>query len=138
MKTIGTVFAAVCFIGVLAGTAKTARADDCLEIGWADQTGAWTWYHAWLDAMEGNRAHIRYDYHLGELELKVSEKEKADGEVVIILRGRWFEGKEATRTGRVFMKMERGHHHARGWYTFGDDESTGHKDIELRDCKRKY
>jgi hypothetical protein len=135
MKTIGTVLAVVCFAGVLGGTAKPARADDCLELGMMDH-GEFTWFRAWIDAQRGDRVHIRYDHHHGELELKVSEREKADGEDVIILRGRWFEGREAQRTGRIFMKMERGHHHARGWYTFGDDEESEHADIELRDCHR--
>jgi hypothetical protein len=135
MKAIG---AFAVGLGLLIGGAHVAKADDCLEIGMNNREGQWEWYHAWIDNMTGDHVHIKYDHHHGELELKVSEKDKPDGQDVVMLRGRWFEGREASRSGHVFLRMEKGHHHAKGWYTFGDDEGVEHKDVELRDCKRHY
>ena len=115
-----------------------ANADDCLEVGWKAKGGEWTYYHAWLDAMDGNHAHIKYDYKHGELELKVFEKEK-NGADVIVLKGRWFEpGQGAARSGKVRLEMEKGHHRAKGWYQYGDEEGATHYDFVLRDCKNKY
>ena len=34
------------------------------------------------------------------------------------------------------MELKKGHHTAKGWYTYGDDEGTAHFDFKLRDCKR--
>jgi len=117
--------------------AKDAKADDCLEVGWRDNSGNWTYYRAWVDAYEERgRVHIKYDFHHGELELKVFEKERGDGADVIVLRGRWFEGRDAQRSGRVRLEMERGHHTAHGWYTQGDREDGAHYDFKLRDCRR--
>jgi hypothetical protein len=116
------------------GAVTTARADDCLEVGWRDQNNNWTYYRAWMDEPQADgRVHIRYDYHHGELELKVHEKEGGD---VYVLKGRWFEGRDGQRSGRVFMRLEQGHHRAKGWYTYGDDENGSHYDFALRDCKR--
>jgi hypothetical protein len=123
-------------VACLVGGTKVAKADDCLEIGWRDRAGAWQFYRAWIDAESGNRVHIRYEYHHGELELKIFEREKGDGEDVIVMRGRWFEGHDAQRSGRVRLQMERGHHHARGWYTNGERDDGPHFDMQLRDCRR--
>lgn len=128
--------AAIVAGATFAGT-KQAKADECLEVGWKDNHGAWTYYHAWLDAMDGNRAHIKYDYKHGELELKVFEKERGDGADVIVMRGRWFEpGAGPDRSGKVRLEMERGHHRAKGWYQYGDAADAQHYDFVLRDCKR--
>ncbi len=114
-----------------------AHDDECLEVGLRDRAGEWGWYRAWIDAYEEHgRVHIKYDYHHGELEMKVFEKEKADGEDVIVMKGRWFEGRDHQRTGKIRLEMERGHHHAKGWYQFGDDEGAEHFEFVLRDCKR--
>jgi hypothetical protein len=127
--------AGACFVG---GT-KVAKADDCLEVGMRDKAGEWVWYPAFVDVYESKdtgRVHIRYEHKHGELELKVYEKEKADGEDVIVMKGRWFEGRDAQRSGKVRLEMEKGHHHARGWYSYGDGEESAHLDIQMRDCKR--
>ena len=65
----------------------------------------------------------------------VFEKEKP-GPNLIVFKGRWYEGKDAQRTGRVRLILEDGHRTARGWYTYGDDEGSSHFDFKLRDCKR--
>ena len=59
----------------------------------------------------------------------MSQREKDDGEHVTVFKGRWYEGKEAQRSGRVRLILEEGHHTARGWYTYGDDET--HFDVPL-------
>jgi hypothetical protein len=124
--------------GFVALAPRSARADDCLEVGWRDQSGHWTYYRAWLDAFDegSGRVHIRYDFHHGELELKVREREHAEGGEFFVLKGRWFEGRDAQRSGRVFMKLEKGHHRAKGWYTYGENEDGARFDFALRDCKR--
>lgn len=114
---------------------KAAHADDCLEVGWRDKSGSWTYYRAYVDAQDDNKFLLHYDYHHGQLELKVFPKEKADGENVIVLKGRWFEGKDAQRTGKVRMELQSGHHRAKGWYTYGDDDGAQHFDFALRECK---
>jgi hypothetical protein len=136
MKT----FAKFVVMMVVAGAAvvaapKPAAADDCLEVGWRDKAGDWVYYRAWIDGIDGNHLSLHYDFHHGQLELKVIPKEKDDGEHITVFKGRWFEGKDGQRTGRVRLILEEGHHTARGWYSFGDDEST-HYDFKLRDCKR--
>ena len=118
----------------LIGSIKSAKADDCLEVGWKDKAGQWTYYKAFVDGEEGNKFNLHYDYHHGQLELKVWEKEKP-GPNLLVFRGRWFEGKEAQREGLVHLQMEKGHHRAKGWYTYGDDEHSAHFDFALRECK---
>lgn len=120
----------------MAASANVAKADECIEVGWRDKTGSWQFYPAHVDAEDGHRMHMTYEYHHGELELKYFEKEKGDGTDVIVLRGRWFEGRDAQRSGRVRMELKKGHHHARGWYTNGDNENGPHFDFQLRDCER--
>src|ERR1041385_5636764 len=115
------------------GGSKVAKADDCLEVGWKDKAGNWTYHHAWVDAEDGNRFEVRYDFHHGKLELKVFDKEKGDGEDVKV-----FEGRDASRSGKVRLELKPGHHRAKGWYTFGDDWSSPHFDFVLLDCQRKY
>ncbi len=127
-----TVFAGAAIVA----SSKVAKADECIEVGWKDRAGQWTFYRAHVDAEGGQRVHINYEYHHGELELKVFDKEKADGEDVVVMRGRWFEGKDAQRSGKVRLEMKRGHHHARGWYTNGDNEAGEHYDFQMRDCER--
>jgi len=112
---------------------KAAHAEDCLEVGWRDQRGEWTYHRAHIDAEDGNKLYMHYDFHHGQLELKVYEKEKGDGEDVIVFRGRWFEGRDAQRSGKVRMELKKGHHTARGWYTFGEDPT--HYDFKLRECR---
>ena len=112
-----------------------AHADDCLEVGWHAKGGEWTYYPATVDSMDGNRVHMKYEYHHGELELKVFEKEKGNGADVIVMRGRWFEGRDAQRSGKVRLEMEKGHHRAKGWYTYGDADDAPHLDFVLRECK---
>lgn len=137
MKTMfkAIVMSAVVGAAMLAAP-KAAKADDCLEVGWKDKAGEWTYYRAWLDAVDGNHLSLHYDYHHGQLELKVIAKEKDDGDKVAVFKGRWFEGKDAQRTGKVRLILEEGHHTARGWYTYGDDEGAAHYDFKLRDCKK--
>lgn len=138
MKSIKwIVLAGIAFV-VLTAVPKHARADDCLEVGWRDRDSQWTYYRAWVDAYDtrAGRVHIKYDFHKGQLELKVREKENAEGTEVIVLRGRWFEGRDKQRSGRVRLEMEKGHHRAKGWYTYGDDDNGTHYDFVLRDCKR--
>jgi hypothetical protein len=79
---------------------------------------------------------VKYDYHHGELEMKVHEREKGDGEDVIVMKGKWFEGKDAQREGKIRLEMEKGHHHARGYYTYGDADDAPHYDFVMRDCKK--
>ena len=118
---------------------KAAADDDCLELGWKNDSGDWTWYHAWVDSYdERGRVHIKYDFHHGELEMRVNEKEKPDGEDVIVMHGKWHQGKHDREWGRAFLKMEKGHHHARGWYTYGDDENSTRYDMTLRDCESEH
>jgi hypothetical protein len=119
----------------LIGSAQTAKADECLEVGWKDKAGSWVYYKAFVDAIDGNHVDLHYDYHHGQLELKVWEKEKP-GPNELVFRGRWFEGKDAQRTGLVHMSMEKGHHRAKGWYTYGDNAESPHYEFVLRDCKR--
>ena len=135
-----TTFAKFLVTATLAGAAlvassHTARADECMEVGWKDKAGAWTYYKAFVDAEDGNKVDMHYEYHHGQLELRVFEKEKP-GPNLIVFKGRWFEGKDANRTGKVRLEMEKGHHRAKGWYTYGDDEASPHYDFVLRDCKR--
>ncbi len=138
MKSIAKiVLSSGVLVAALSLAPKQAHAaDECLEAGLRDKDGGWQWYRAWVDAQDGNRVHIKYDHHHGELELKVFEKEKGDGEDVIVMKGRWFEGRDGQRSGKVRLEMEKGHHHARGWYAFGDGEDSPHLDFQLRDCKR--
>jgi len=136
-----TTFARLLVTATLAGaalvaTTHTAKADDCLEVGWKDKAGQWTYYKAFVDGEDGNKFNLHYEYHHGQLELKVFEKEKASGADLIVFKGRWFEGKDANRSGRARLEMEKGHHRAKGWYTYGDDEAATHFDFALRDCKR--
>lgn len=120
------------------GGMKVAKADDCLEAGWRDKAGNWSYYHAWVDAEDGNRFEVRYDFHHGKLELKVHDKEKGDGTDVKVFKGRWYEGRDAQRSGKIRLELKAGHHRAKGWYTFGDDEGAPHMDFVLRDCQKKY
>lgn len=123
-------------VGAVVATPKAAHADgDCLEVGWRDRAGDWQYYHAWIDAEDGNHLTLHYDYHHGILELKVFPKEKADGENVIVMKGRWYEGRESQRSGKVRMELATGHHRAKGWYTFGDDWDSAHFDFALRECR---
>jgi hypothetical protein len=114
--------------------ARPAHAEpdsDCMEVGWRDGSD-----RAWLDSYEeSSHMHMRYDYRHGKLELKVREKE---GGELIVMKGKWFEGEEghAGKEGAVFLKMERGHHRAKGWYSYGFEENARHYDFVLRDCKR--
>jgi len=131
----------VLLVTVFAGAAtiastKVAKADECLEVGWRDRSGSWVFYPARIDGEREGRMHINYEYKHGEMELKVFEKEKPDGEDVIVLRGRWFEGRDG-RSGKVRLELKKGHHHARGWYTYGDAEDAEHFDFQLRDCERR-
>ena len=132
----------IVFAGIVAGASlgglKQARADECLEVGLRDRAGEWGYYRAWIDEENGNHVKLHYDYHHGILEMKVFEKEKGDGEDVIVMKGRWYEGRDQQRSGKIRLEMEKGHHHARGWYAFGDGEDSPHLDFELRDCKRRH
>jgi hypothetical protein len=125
--------------GLAAAAPRTAAADDdCLEVGWKNDAGDWVYYHAWIDSYdERGRVHIKYDFHHGELEMRVNEKEKPSGEDVLVMHGTWKQGRRDREWGRAFLKMERGHRRARGWYTFGDDETKTHYDLALRDCKHR-
>jgi hypothetical protein len=138
MKTIAKVLVMSAIVGAAVVAApKQAKADDeCLEVGWRDKAGEWTYYRAWLDAVDRDHLSLHYDYHHGQLELKVIPKEKEDGEHITVFKGRWFEGRDAQRTGKVRLILEEGHHTARGWYTYGDAEDAAHFDFKLRDCKR--
>ena len=136
MKNIKWMLVAGVVAGASLGQVKHAQADDCLEAGFLDRDGTWGYHRAWVDEMDGNHAKIRYDYHHGQLELKVFEKEKGDGEDVIVMRGRWFEGRDAQRSGKIRLEMKKGHHRAKGWYAFGDGEDSPHLEFVLRDCKR--
>lgn len=122
--------------GAVMAAPKTARADDCLEVGWRDKAGEWTYYHAWIDEVDGNHMTLHYDFHHGILELKVFPKEKADGENVTVFKGRWYEGRDQQRTGKIRLELEQGHHRAKGWYTFGDSYDGPHLDFALRECHR--
>jgi hypothetical protein len=134
---IGKLLVTTTIVGAaLVGAPKTAKADECLEVGWRDRAGAWVYHRAWVDAEDSHHMNLHYDFHHGLLELKVFEKEKADGEDVIVLKGRWYEGRDAQRSGKVRMELKRGHHTAHGWYTFGDSFESDHFDFALRDCRR--
>ncbi len=116
---------------------KSARADECLEVGWRDAGGSWVHYRAWVESESGHHITMRYDYHHGRLEMKIHEKEKADGRDVIVMRGRWIEHHEGReRTGLAHFELERGHHRAKGWYTQGLDEDATRYEFVLRDCRR--
>jgi hypothetical protein len=127
-------------LGLAAPAAAPARAparadDECLEVGWKNAGGKWDYYRAWVDQYdEKGKVHIKYDFHHGEMDLRVKEKEASDGKDVIIYKGKWHEGNDATRTGLVFLTMEKGHHRAKGWYTIGTADKV-RLDLALRDCK---
>jgi hypothetical protein len=134
MTTKLLIIAALSAAGVVA-TTHTAKADDCFEVGWKDKAGAWTYYRAFVDSEAGDHINMHYEYKHGQLEMKMFDKEKASGADVTVFKGRWFEGKDATREGKVRMELEKGHHRAKGWYTYGDNETSPHYDFVLRDCK---
>jgi hypothetical protein len=118
----------------LAAAPKVAQADECLEVGWKTGDGAWSYYRAWIIEEDGENLSLRYDYKKGILELRVYDDETADGRDVTVLRGKWFEGKDSSRTGKVRMELEKGRRRAKGWYTVGDDSTR--YDFALRECKR--
>jgi hypothetical protein len=127
------VVAAVAATCTLSTTRARAFDNDCLEVGWKDRNGQWTFHRAWVDEYnEHGRMHIKYDWHHGELELKVSEHENAEGEDLLFFRGKWFEG-NSDRWGKVLLKKERGRHRATGYYTFRDSEER--YDFALRECR---
>ena len=131
MKT--TFLAAVVFALCALGGHRTARAeDDCLELGWLDGRGGWTYHRAWITSMDGNELHIKYAFHEGKMHLKVTEKEADDGDDVYVFKGEWREehGREG---GKVRMVLKKGHKHAKGFYTFGGWEAK-HYEIKLGDC----
>jgi hypothetical protein len=135
-RTIACVVVSGLAAGVvtLAAPKRAAADDDCLELGWKSDSGDWTYHRAWVDSYdERGRVHIKYDYHHGELEMRVHEREDGDGDDVLVMKGKWKEGRHDREWGRVRLQMEKGHHHARGWYTYGDDETTKF-DMVLRDC----
>lgn len=121
--------AAICFT-VSATSASRTVSKECLEIGY--QNGStWVYHHATIESENGDRMIIRYDYHDGRLNLKISERQKSGGQEIYVMSGRWTEDR-GRASGRVSLKMEAGSHHATGWYQNGD---TGPKyDLVLREC----
>ena len=104
---------------------------ECLQLGYQNN-GKWVYYHASIDSVNGDRWVIRYDNHEGRLDLRVTEKQKSGGQDVYLMSGRWSEDR-GRASGRAFLKMEVGSHHASGWYMNGD---TGPKyDLALRECQ---
>jgi len=117
-----------------ANSATGANATECLQLGWKTDKGTWYYNHATIDSYdEHGRIHIRFDYNHGQLEMRVEEKDSG-GRDTIDMRGKWFEGPRRETWGHVFLKMEKGSHHAQGWYTLGDNE-TNKYELVLRDCQ---
>jgi hypothetical protein len=130
-------FAAVAVV-IAIGSPSTAKAE-CLEVGWRDASSNWVYYGARViempSAANNMRVRIAYDFKSGELDLKVREKEAADGSDYIVFRGRWFE--RGGRSGKVRLEMAKGGKpRAKGWYSHGDSDSAAHYDFVLRECKR--
>lgn len=122
-------------VGFVVVAPRVARAE-CLEVGLRDSRGVWNYVHAWVERTDkqSTRMHINYEFHHGEIDLAVSEKEKADGRDFIVMLGRWADRRVGHNGGRVRLEMERGHHRGRGWYTQGDDDHAPHLDLVLREC----
>jgi len=122
-------------VGFVLVAPRTARAE-CLEVGLRDQRGVWNYFHAWVDRADkqSGRIHLKYEFHNGEIDLAVSEKEKADGRDLTVMRGTWSDHHKGQNGGRVRVEMERGHYRARGWYTKSDDDNAPHLELVLREC----
>lgn len=113
-------------------SSQGASGDQCQEIGWVDQSGNWAYYHAFIESFDGSIMHLRYDYNHGKMNLKISEKEKPPGEDVYVFRGTWSE-ERGRAGGHVFLKMDKGKHHATGWYTNGSRDGQQYA-LKLGDC----
>jgi ABC-type glycerol-3-phosphate transport system substrate-binding protein len=125
---------AVVAVVVAIGTPSTAQAE-CLEVGWRDSNSNWVYYNARVADFNqaAGTVRIKYDFKNGELDLKIREKEAADGSDYIVFRGRWYE--RGGRSGKVRLEMAKGRHRAKGWYTHGDSDSAARYDFVLRECK---
>lgn len=119
----------------VASSTPLEQSEECLEVGWRDRAGMWRYYRAWVDEERENVLNLHYDYHHGKLELDVYRR--MDHDDLVEFHGRWFEGRDAERAGRVHLALKQGEHRASGWYTFGDDPNRPHYDFRLRDCPKK-
>jgi len=129
MKNIGKSLVLVAFGAGCFFLSENARSQDqCLKIGWNDQSGNWSYYRAWVTSVDANELHIKYDYNHGRMDLHVSENMGGN----YVYKGVWREdyGREG---GKVRLIMEAGNQHAKGFYTLGD-WTTQHYDLKLIDC----
>jgi hypothetical protein len=124
---LGAIFA---FAGL--HPSQGASVSECLEIGWLDQSGSWAYCRVYDLYFTAQTMRFRYDYNNGVMYLKVSEKEKPPGEDVYVFRGTWSEDRGRS-TGHVFLKLDKGKHHATGWYTKGPSDGEKYA-LTIGDC----